>query len=144
MRFKDRKNKKQRGSKTHGWGSMKKHRGAGNRGGRGNAGSGKRGDAKKTLFQVRKVRSGKYGFHNPLSRKIKAINISDLERMAKAGRIKKDKDTYPVDLKAIGYDKLLGTGKPANKFKITALSASQKAVAKIQEAGGEVILPDSE
>jgi large subunit ribosomal protein L15 len=41
------KNVKQRGSKTHGWGSMKKHRGAGNRGGRGKAGTGKRGDQKK-------------------------------------------------------------------------------------------------
>ena len=41
------KNSRQRGSKTHGWGAMKKHRGAGHRGGRGAAGSGKRGDAKK-------------------------------------------------------------------------------------------------
>ena len=38
---------KYRGSKTHGCGSMKKRRGAGHRGGRGAAGSGKRGDAKK-------------------------------------------------------------------------------------------------
>ena len=38
---------KQRGSHTHGWGSKKKHRGAGNRGGRGMAGSGKRADQRK-------------------------------------------------------------------------------------------------
>jgi large subunit ribosomal protein L15 len=144
MRFKDKKNKRQRGSKTHGWGAMKKHRGAGNRGGRGNAGSGKRGDAKKTLFQVKKVRSGKYGFHNPVSRKIRAVNISDLDRMAISGKLKKEKDIYPVNLKAMGYDKLLGAGKPANRFRITAVSASQKAVSKIQEAGGEVILSGSE
>ena len=36
------KNTRQRGSHTHGWGAKKKHRGAGNRGGRGNAGSGPR------------------------------------------------------------------------------------------------------
>ena len=41
------KNTRQRGSKTHGCGSMKKRRGAGHRGGRGAAGSGKRGDCKK-------------------------------------------------------------------------------------------------
>ena len=34
-----RKSNKMRARTTHGWGSMKKHRGAGNRGGRGNAGS---------------------------------------------------------------------------------------------------------
>ena len=35
---------KYRGSKTHGGGHMKKRRGAGNRGGRGMAGTGKRAD----------------------------------------------------------------------------------------------------
>ena len=36
-----------RAKTTHGYGSMKKNRGAGNRGGRGMAGSGKRADQKK-------------------------------------------------------------------------------------------------
>ena len=44
---KSKKKLKYRGSKTHGCGSMKKRRGAGHRGGRGAAGSGKRGDTKK-------------------------------------------------------------------------------------------------
>ena len=38
-----------RGSHTHGRGFKKKARGSGHRGGKGMAGSGKRGDAKKTL-----------------------------------------------------------------------------------------------
>ena len=43
MVFKSRsKVQKQRGKRTHGWGHGKKHRGAGNRGGRGKAGLGKR------------------------------------------------------------------------------------------------------
>ena len=41
---KRKKNSRQRGEWTHGWGAKKKHRGAGHRGGRGNAGSGKRGE----------------------------------------------------------------------------------------------------
>jgi len=41
------KRSRQRGSHTHGWGAKKKHRGAGNRGGRGMAGTGKRADQKK-------------------------------------------------------------------------------------------------
>ena len=44
---KRKKNTRMRGGTTHGYGSMKKNRGAGNRGGRGNAGSGKRADSKK-------------------------------------------------------------------------------------------------
>ena len=56
---------KQRGSKTHGWGSMKKHRGAGNRGGRGKAGTGKRADTKKpTIINLFGAKGyfGKKGF----------------------------------------------------------------------------------
>ncbi|MBD3259575.1 50S ribosomal protein L15, partial [Candidatus Woesearchaeota archaeon] len=41
MKRKSKKVKKMRGSKTHGGGNMRR-RGAGNRGGRGNAGTGKR------------------------------------------------------------------------------------------------------
>ena len=47
MQNKVKKVRKFRGSHTHGYGSKKKHRGAGSRGGRGMAGSGKRADQKK-------------------------------------------------------------------------------------------------
>jgi len=70
MKFKRKKVTKQRGSKTHGWGAMKKHRGAGNRGGRGMAGTGKRGDAKKPSIQKNKKYFGKYGFKSLKKRKI--------------------------------------------------------------------------
>ena len=69
--------KKYRGSKTHGGGSMKKRRGAGNRGGRGNAGSGKRGDAKKGRY-VGKIKHyfGKRGFKIKDQEKVNAVSIS--------------------------------------------------------------------
>ena len=41
---------RQRGGHTHGWGSKKKHRGSGNRGGKGMGGTGKRADQVKTLI----------------------------------------------------------------------------------------------
>jgi len=45
------KNKRMRGAKTtHGYGAKKKHRGSGNKGGKGMAGSGKRADQKKTMI----------------------------------------------------------------------------------------------
>ena len=44
-----------------------------------------------------------------------------------------------VDLKKMGYDKLLGTGSTEKTYKLTVNSASAKAVQKIESAGGEVI-----
>ncbi|MAE13715.1 50S ribosomal protein L15 [Candidatus Woesearchaeota archaeon] len=137
------KNIRQRGSKTHGWGAMKKHRGAGNRGGRGNAGSGKRGDAKKPCFWKLKVKPK--GFSSK-SRSISIpINLTELDKKAgnllKKGLAKQEGDALVIDLKDIGFSKLLGTGNTAKKFKIRASSASQKAVEKVKAAGGEVLLP---
>ena len=58
---KRKKNSRQHGSTTHGWGAMKKHRGAGNRGGRGLAGTGKRADQMKPLHWKERY-FGKLGF----------------------------------------------------------------------------------
>ncbi len=149
---KRKKNSRQRGSWTHGWGSKKKHRGAGHRGGRGNAGSGKRGDAKKPSFNIKEY-FGKNGF-KPRKKKplLTTINISKLELMLdyllEQGKIKKEKDLFVVSLTELGFDKLLGTGKVTKKMDITVDFASQKAIAKIESAGGKVNLslmpPESE
>jgi len=66
---------KYRGSHTHGGGAKKKRRGAGNRGGRGLAGSGKRAHHKKQLiFKLfGKDYFGKKGFYSIRRKKIKAI-----------------------------------------------------------------------
>src|SRR3990167_1002872 len=74
-----------RGSMTHGWGAKKKHRGSGNRGGFGMAGSGKRADQKKIsiLKYYGHEYFGKKGFKRPQKvtriNKVNAINIIDLE-----------------------------------------------------------------
>ena len=64
LKHKKSKVKTQRGTSSHGWGHKKKHRGAGNRGGKGMAGTGARGDAKKPtiLTTVGKSYYGKKGF----------------------------------------------------------------------------------
>lgn len=140
------KNSRQRGSKTHGWGSMKKHRGAGHRGGRGNAGSGKRGDCKKPRYQKKNIKPGKYGFHSPvIHKKIKTINLSLLsqviDKYVYKNLAKLDKDTYSIDLNKLGFDKLLGTGKINKKIVVDVMFASEKAVSKVCEVGGKVNLP---
>lgn len=133
-----------RGSKTHGWGAMKKHRGAGSRGGRGMAGSGKRADTKKpTIIKKYGLQSyfGKHGFRIPprIKKIQKAINISYLEQ--NINKSKKENDFFIVDLKKLGFDKLLSKGKPTKKFKISLNAISKKAKIKIEKAGGEIILP---
>ncbi len=146
--YKIRKNRKMRGSKTHGWGSMKKHRGAGSRGGRGMAGTGKRGDAKKPSIWKDKKYFGKHGFKRPKKTtiKIKAINLKtieqNLESLLSKKLIEKKNDSYVIDLKKLGFNKLLSTGKVTKKFNIKCEYASTKAVDKIKKAGGNITLKE--
>ena len=140
---KRKKNDRQRGSMTHGWGAKKKHRGAGNRGGRGMAGTGKRADSKKPSIWKDKHYFGKYGFVSKTPKvKINAVNINFLEQHISKfllnNTIKKENDFYVVDLEKIGYNKLLGDGKISTKLKIKTPYASKTAVDKVKEAGGEV------
>lgn len=142
--IKRKKSSRQRGGTTHGWGSMKKHRGAGNRGGRGMAGSGKKADQLKPSLWKNKKYFGKYGFKKKgIKIEISPINILLLEEkiasLEAAGKVSKENDVYVVDLEKIGYNKLLGSGKATKKFKITVPYASKGAVEKIKSAGGEVI-----
>lgn len=140
---KRKKSARQRGSGTHGWGSKKKHRGAGSRGGRGNAGQGKKAKQKKPRIWKNTKYLGKYGFKRNVTKpEVKTINISDIEKgIGSKFDIKPKKGVYVIDLKKLGYDKLLGSGQVNEKFKITANKASKGAIKKVENAGGEVILP---
>tara|TARA_Y100000310_G_C20302309_1_gene632378 strand:- start:135 stop:593 length:459 start_codon:yes stop_codon:yes gene_type:complete len=138
---KRKKQSRMRGSHTHGGGSKKKRRGAGNRGGRGLAGTGKRGDCKKPLIWHTKY-FGKSGFKKKNASTIKTINIEDLCKLINKGLIEKKGDNYNVDLKKVGYDKLLGKGKVSEKLSIKARFASENAIKKIQAAGGLVTLQE--
>ena len=93
MQHKRQKASRYRASKTHGCGSMKKRRGKGNKGGAGNAGSGKRADHKKSLILVKyKKYFGKQGITSKRTakRRLKTINIREiLERFAEKSNITK-------------------------------------------------------
>jgi large subunit ribosomal protein L15 len=134
---KRKKSRKLRGNKTNDYGSKKKHRGAGNRGGRGLAGTGKRAGQKKS--SVPKDYFGKKGFKIPrkAKKKSKAINISFLEKnLNKIGE--KEGDFYLINLDNLGYTKLLSSGKITKKLKIICKSFSKKTEQKIKKAGGEI------
>lgn len=138
-----RKSQRARGTRTHGWGLT--HRGAGNRGGRGNAGSGKKADQKKSRFWGR--RFGKHGFtsKNPkhMAEEI-PINIRRIEEKADRWvadkKATKEGDVYIIDLKKIGYTKVLGTGKLTKKLKLNVPTATAKVIEKVKAAGGDVIV----
>jgi large subunit ribosomal protein L15 len=135
---------RRRGSHTHGWGSMKKRRGAGNRGGRGMAGTGKRGDAKKPMIWKDTKYFGKYGFKKKnIIHKVKPVNLAyfeeKLEKLLAKKLIEQKGDSYVIDVKKLGFNKVLGYGKPTKKFQITSPSFSKDAIEKIKAAGGEAV-----
>lgn len=139
---KRKKNSRQRGSMTHGWGSKKKHRGAGNRGGRGMAGTGKRADSKKPTHWKGKY-FGKSGFTSKKPKiRINAINISFIEqhidKFLSKNLAKKEGSHYIIDLENLGFNKLLGNGRVSVKFKIKTPYASETVTEKVKESGGEV------
>ena len=144
---KRRKKERFRGSKTHGWGSKKRHRGKGSRGGRGMAGTGKRAKTlKPTILKLfGNSYFGKHGFKLPKKIRIiqKPINISYIEEhfndLLSQNIITKENEFYIVDFEKMGYNKLLSNGKPSRKYKIIARFASKQAEEKIKSANGEII-----
>jgi len=80
---------------------------------------------------------GAHGFKRPQSvvMEDKTINVGQLEEKFPG---KKD-----IDLTKEGFDKLLGGGKIKGSIKIKVGKASQKAVEKIKEKGGEVITKET-
>jgi|ETNmetMinimDraft_2_1059921.scaffolds.fasta_scaffold16648_2 large subunit ribosomal protein L15 len=135
---------KYRGSHTHGCGSKKKRRGAGNRGGRGLAGSGKRAHHhKQRIFKIfGKDYFGKHGFHRANKKLKKAINISFIEtylEKLKSEKLITEKEGFlEIDFKKLKIDKLLSAGTPTQKYKILG-SVSKKTQEKIESAGGQIV-----
>lgn len=135
---KRRKSGRRHGHQTAFRGAKERTRGSGNQGGKGWAGTGKRGDQKKTL--VIKLTGGNNYFGKDKTRrrgravkKLEVINLNDLS--------KKYADSKEINLK--GY-KILGEGELTIKAKITASSASELAKEKAKKAGCELILDNKE
>jgi large subunit ribosomal protein L15 len=144
MPHKERKVRKKRGSRTHGYGKVGQHRGSGQRGGHGKAGYKKH----KWTYTVKYApeRFGKHGFTPPKRREVDAINLDELgmsvENLLKEKKAKKTKKGIVVDLNQLGYDKLLGRGKVTQPFIIRVQSWSQRAEEKINESGGKLAKPN--
>jgi large subunit ribosomal protein L15 len=131
----NRKSKKYRGFQTAKRGRASRTRASGSQGGVGMAGTGKRGDQKKTL--VIKLTGGNNYFRKdkalrkPIIKKLKSINLRDVN-------LKKENKDNIIDL--TGY-KILGEGELTSKVKIKASAASASALSAIEMSGSEIILP---
>ncbi len=138
------KSRKKLGYRTHGYGSGKKHRGSGSRGGVGLAGLHKH----KIMRMIKYMPDhfGKKGFKRPqkVIKEVRVINIKQLDSMIdkllEEKKIQKEKDTYIVKLDELGYDKLLGTGKLNHQLIIEAKAFSKSAIKKLEEKKGKAIV----
>jgi len=129
-----------RGMGTHGGGARKKRKGSGHRGGKGMAGTGKRADQKKTL--ITKLYGNKYfGKQGITSKrterdKRKRINLGTIElNLEKYGE--KTENGFKIDLSDY---KILGKRKLKNRLFIKAKEASESAIKRVKEKGGEIEL----
>ncbi|HLC50979.1 MAG TPA: uL15m family ribosomal protein [archaeon] len=125
-----RKFSRMRGTKSHGWGGKKKHRGGGSQGGKGMSGMLKH--KKSWMIQNDPDHFGKRGFFSR-SEKLNAVNLEFLGRYAEKNKKKE------IDVSELGFQKVLSKGTLKSPLKIKAKVFSEKAKQKIEEAGGEAI-----
>jgi large subunit ribosomal protein L15 len=85
---------------------------------------------------------GRNGFKRPLKmlHDDKTINVSDINRMVNDGDIASTDKKYIIDLAAMGYDKLLGSGKVTYALEIKVAKSSKSAMEKVENAGGKVVV----
>ena len=134
MPHKLRKIRKFRGSRTQGYGRIGQHRDAGSKGQR------KVGRHKHLWSYVVTHEPdyfGKSGFTSPqsLHRHENPINLNKLEEIPQTSQHGK----LQVDLAALGYTKLLGSGKVTKALTVQVPSYSKLAAEKIKKAGGEIV-----
>lgn len=138
MKLKKRtKKSRMRGARTCGYGFRQKHKGHGNGGGFGMAGTGKRADHMKQVALEMAVEKGfksyfgKQGFTSASTEKKrnKQINLEDLQK----NFLGKEKVLDFSDYKILGK----GEGFAAT---VKALSASKTAIEKMKKAGGEILV----
>ena len=142
------KKRRQRGSRTHGGGTHKNRRGAGNRGGRGNAGRSK--------HQIHgQPPLGKHGFKRPpeVQREVREVDVrtidEDVALWAEEGLAEETEFGYRVDARDVvedGHDvdvvKVLGTGQVRNQLEVTADAFSERAVELLEGEGGDAVLTE--
>lgn len=141
-----RKVRKQRGSRTHGWGQVGQHRGIGMRGGHGKAGRKKH----KWTYVVKYDRNyfGKHGFQRSWANRPTTMNVGELdtqiEELMTHEAVRKEETEYHINLNELGVGKLLGSGRVTKPLRVTVKSWSATAAQKIEAAGGQIFAVDNQ
>ena len=142
------KKRRQRGSRTHGGGSHKNRRGAGHRGGRGNAGS-----RKHEMHHHGPWR--KHGFTQPDDAQDDVAEVrvqkidEDAALLAADGLAENDDGAYTLDARDVAEDgweadvvKVLGNGQVRQELHVTADAFSDSATELIEDAGGSTTVSE--
>lgn len=134
-----RKSRRQRGSRFCGWGQIGQHRQSGSRGGTGGAGK------HKHLWIRTVIEEPDHFGHD--STKVKRqnrlnrwVSLRDVNDLAVRFGSTNEHGKLMLDLRSIGYDKLLGGGTLERPIVLQVAKASSSAKRKIELAGGEVVL----
>jgi large subunit ribosomal protein L15 len=128
--------RRQRGSRTHGYGQIGQHRHSGKQGGHGNAGLHKHKWSWLILHDPDHFRRDP--FKPPSFHKVsKWANVGDLDSFAEDGKGKGG--PVSVDLDAKGVEKLLGAGDVRRAFNVKVSSYTERAKQKLEEAGGKIL-----
>ena len=139
---KRRKSRRMRGSHTHGRGFKKKARGSGHRGGVGMAGTGKRGDQKKTMILKLTLpdyfgkRATRLRFGKPKPETFNLTNIS-LSSLVHKKIAKESAGKYEI---SVPKNKVVGELTKNVKLIIHAHSASESAIASVKKHGGDIVI----
>ncbi len=138
-----RKVRKQRGTRTYGRGCSKRGRGSGEKGGRGLSG----GHKHKWSYVLKHMPEhfGKHGFTRPLAarREISSINVGELDErldeLLQQGIAKREEERIVVDVKKLGFERVLGGGHVTHPIEVIAKEFVGSAKRKLEEAGGKAI-----
>ena len=139
----EKKSRKYRGYRTHGWGTKGQHRDRGKEGGRQ---IGMHKEKWSWLVKYGQRWYGKHGFVNPTSKMYNVITMRKLQELIEKGlvKIKEENGKKIVDLTEMGYEKLIGSQGLKQGLVIKVEKASKKAIEKVKELGGEIILTSNE
>ncbi len=132
-----RKVRRLRGSRTHGWGQIGQHRDTGKKGNR-KVGLHKHKWTQAVLMPNKYF--GKHGFRNPTTRVVdRWVNVGALDDLfLKYGKVDEDGKRV-MDLKALGYEKLLGSGSINDAYTVLVPLYTKTAKEKIESKGGVIV-----
>ena len=128
-----RKGRRYRGMRTHGYGQIGQHRHSGKQGGHGNAGLHKH--KWSWLILNDPDHFGRDPFRPPGHvRPSRWMNVGQQDGLAKGQK--------SLDLSLLGVGKLLGAGEVSGAYQVKVDSFTKKAQAKIEAAGGKILVQE--